>query len=79
MRPPPSPPDLEDNNRRDLRPNLITDPNIDFVENSHQEGIISETYEIPAKSYIRETHELIDLVDTSRLVQKFLPHRNRYR
>ena len=44
MRPPPRPLDLEDNNRRDLRPNLITDPNIDFEENSpHQEGIISET------------------------------------
>ena len=46
MRPPPRPPDLNDNNRRDSRPNLITDPNIDFEENSlHQEGIISETYE----------------------------------
>ena len=44
MRLPPRPPDLDDNNRRDLRPNSITDPNIDFEENSpHQEGIISET------------------------------------
>ena len=74
MRPPPRPPDLDDNNRRNLRPNLITDPNIDFEENSpHQEGIISETYESPDKSYIGEPHELADLVDTSKLVQKFLP------
>ena len=64
---------MEDNNRRDLRPNLITDPNIDFEENSpHQEGIISETCENPDKSYIGKSHELADLVDTSKLVQKFL-------
>ena len=73
MRPPPRPPDLEDNNRRDSSPNLITDPNIDFEENSpHQEGIISEMYASPDKSYIRNPHELADLVDTSKLVQKFL-------
>ena len=52
---------------------MITDPNIDFEENSpHQEGIISETYESPDKSYIEEPHELANLVDTSKLVQKFL-------
>ena len=74
MRPPPRPPDLDDNNSRDLRPNLITDPNIDFEENSpHQEGIISEMYESPDKSYIEEPHELADLVDTSKLIYKFLP------
>ena len=74
MRPPPRPPDLDDNNRRDSRPNLITDPNIEFEENSpHQEGTISETYESPDKSYKKEPHELADLVDTSKLVQKFLP------
>ena len=74
MRPPPRPPDLGDNNNRDLKPNLITNPNIDFEENSpYQEGIISETYESPDKSYIREPHELADLVDASKLVQKFLP------
>ena len=65
---------MDDNNRRDLSPNLIKDPNIDFEENSpHQEGVISETYESPDKSYIGEPHELADLVDTSKLVQKFLP------
>ena len=74
VRPSPRPPDLDDNNRRDSRPNLITDPNIDFEENSpHQDGIISQTYESPDKSYIKESHELADLIDTSKLVQKFLP------
>ena len=67
MRPPLRPPDLEDNNRRDLRPNLITDSSIDFEENApHQEGIISETYESPDKYYIGEPHELADLVNTSK-------------
>ena len=65
---------MGDNNRRDFRPDLITHPNTDFEENSpHQEGIISETYESPDKSYIKEPHELTDLVDTSKMVQKFLP------
>ena len=63
-----------DNNRTSIKPELITDPNIDFEENSpHQEGIISEMYESPDKSYIREPHELSDFVDTSKMVQKFLP------
>ena len=54
--------------------NLDMDNNIntDFEENSpYQEGIITETYERPDKSY--EPLELCDLLDTSRLVQKLLP------
>ena len=39
----------------------------------YQEGITSETYERLDKSYIRETAELGDFLDTSKLVQKFLP------
>ena len=39
----------------------------------HQEGIISETYENLDKSYFREPPELADLIDTSELVQKFVP------
>ena len=74
MRPPPRPPHSDDNNRRNFRPELITDPNTNFEENSpHQEGIITETYESPDKSYIREPHQLSDLVDTSKIVQKYLP------
>ena len=61
-------------NRRDSRPKSITNHNLDFEENSpHQEGIISEMYVSPDQSYIEEPQELIDLVDTSKLMQKYLP------
>ena len=50
------------------------DREIEFEENSpHQEGIISEPYERPDKSYIQEPTELKDLIDTTKLIQKFLP------
>ena len=49
------------------------DRKIEFEEHSlHQEGIISETYERPDKSFIQEPPELKDLIDTSKLIQKFL-------
>ena len=60
-------------NRKDLL-DLDMDRKIKFEENSlHQEGIISETYERPDKSYIEEPTELKDLIDTTKLIQKFLP------
>ena len=72
-RPPPRPPDQIDN-RRDSRPESTTNPNIDFEENlPHQEGIISETYASPDQLYVEEPQELVDLVDISKLVQKYLP------
>ena len=38
-RPPPRPPDLDNsNNRTNIRPELITDPNTDFGENSPHQG-----------------------------------------
>ena len=47
---------------------------MDFENNSpFQEGIISETYQRPDKSYFQEPHELGSLINTGRLVQKFLP------
>ena len=47
---------------------------IEFGENSlHQEGIISEFYQRPNKSYFQEPKDLESLVNTSRLVQKCLP------
>ena len=50
------------------------DWNVDIEENSpFQEGIISETYERPDKSYIQEPYKLKDLIHTTKLVQKFLP------
>ena len=60
-------------NRKDLL-DLEMDRNIDFEENPpYQEGIISEMCERPDKSYIQEPTELKDLVDTTKLIQKFLP------
>ena len=48
--------------------------NTDFEENSpYQEGVISESYQRSDKSYIREPPEMGDLLDTSKLVQIFLP------
>ena len=53
---------------------LDTGINTDFEENSpFQEGIILETYERADRSYIREPSELIDLLDTTEIIQKFLP------
>ena len=52
---------------------LEEDINIDFEENSpHQEGVISEIYQWLDKSYFQEPLELQGLVDTGKLVQKFL-------
>ena len=53
---------------------LDTDINTDFEENSsYQEGIITETYKRPDRSYFKEPPELESLINTGRLVQKFLP------
>ena len=74
-RPPPRSPDvtISIHNWKDLLDTDI-DRNVDIQENSpFQEGIISETYERPDKSYIQEPYELKDLIDTTKLVQKFLP------
>ena len=50
------------------------DRNINVEENSpYQEGIISEMYERPDRSYFKEPSKLKDLIDTTKLVQKFLP------
>ena len=74
-RPPPRPPDIT--NSIDSWKDLLDtdlDRNVDIEENSpFQEGIISETYERPDKSYIQEPYKLKDLIDTTKLVQKFLP------
>ena len=72
-RPPPRPP-------YNLRPNCPetesdTKPKIDieFEENSHQEGIILEVYQRSNKSYFQEPKDLESLIYTQNLVQKFLP------
>ena len=73
--PPPRPPDvttIKDNRKALL--DMDMDRKIEFEENSpHQEDIISETYERPDKSFIQEPPELKDLIDTCKLIQKFLP------
>ena len=73
-RPPPRPPDVTDptDSQKDLLDNDL-DRNVDIEENSpFQEGIISEIYERPDMSYIQEPQELKDLIDTTKLIQKFL-------
>ena len=43
-------------------------------ENSpHQERIITEMYESPDKSYLVQPQELSDLVDSTKLIHKYLP------
>ena len=73
-RPPPKPPDIDPlNNQKDLLDN-DSDRKAEIEENSpFQEGIISEIYERPDNSYVQEPQELTDLIDTSKLIQKYLP------
>ena len=77
MRPPPKPPDISDplDNRKDLLDN-DSDRKVEIEENSpFQEGIISEIYERPNNSYMQEPQGLTDLIDTTKLIQKYLPKR----
>ena len=72
-RPPPKPPDISDHldGWKDL---LDNDLDRKVEENSpFQEGIILEIYERPDNSYVQEPQELIDLIDTTKLIQKYLP------
>ena len=72
-----SPPKLPDKMTQDDRQidlELDLEINKDFEENSpYQEGIISEMYQRPDKSQLVDPPELIDLVNTERIVQKYLP------
>ena len=74
-RPPPKPPDISDplDSQKDLLDNDL-DRKVEIEENlPFQEGIILEIYERPDISYIQEPQELKDLVDTTKLIQKYLP------
>ena len=67
----PSPPDLSESNPK-VTEQIET--NLDFEENSpHQEGIITETDESPDKSYLEQPQELSDLVDSTKIIHKYLP------
>ena len=72
-RPPPKPKEnlqfLRIESKTDVSPRI----DLEFEENSpYQEGIISETYQRPDKSYLQETRELENKVDMGRLVQNIL-------
>ena len=74
-RPPPRPHDATNplDSWKDLSDNDL-DRNADIEENSlFQEGIISEIYERLDMSYVQEPQELKDLIDTTKLIQKYLP------
>ena len=74
MKPPPRPPDTKIQSDRQVDLDLDLGINKDFEENSpYQEGIISEIYQRPDKQQLVEPPELIDLVDTNNIVQKYLP------
>ena len=46
--------------------------NVDFEENSpFQEGVISETYQRPDKSFFQESQELEGVFNTGSLIQEF--------
>ena len=73
-RPPPKPPDIINplDSQKDLLDNDL-DRKVEIEENSpFQEGIISEIYERPDTSYLQEPQELKNLIDTTKLIQKFL-------
>ena len=71
VRLPPKPPNVD---KATTSPNLGLDPNMDIEENSpHQEGIITKTYVVPDQSYLEQPQELIKLVNTSKVVQRYLP------
>ena len=74
-RPPPKPPDISDplDSRKDLLDN-DSDRKLEIEENlPFQEGIISEIHERADNSYVQEPQELTDLIDTTKLIQKYLP------
>ena len=71
VRLPPKPPNVD---KANASPDLELDPNMDIEENlPHQEGFITKTYVAPDKSYLEQPTELIDLVNTLKVVQKYLP------
>ena len=63
---------IQNDKQTDLE--LDLEINRDIEENSpYQEGIISEIYQRPHKSQFVDPPELTDLVNTEKIVQKYLP------
>ena len=74
IKPPPRPPDRLVQNDRQTNLDIDLEINKDFKENSpYQEGVISEIYQRPDKSQLVDPPELADLIDTDKVVQKYLP------
>ena len=72
--PTPKLPERVTQNDRQADLQLDLEINRDFKENlQYQEGIISEIYQRPHKSQLVDPPELADLVNTERIVQKYLP------
>ena len=72
--PTPKLPERVTQNDRKADLELDLEINRDFEENlPYQEGIISEIYQRSNKSQTVDPPELIDLVNTERIVQKYLP------
>ena len=72
-RPPPKPAEIPLQKILRKLMDLDTGINLDFKETSpYQEGVISETYQRPDRSYFQEPPELDSLINTGRLVQNFL-------
>ena len=78
LRPPPKPikqnmtyvQSLLNSNVKDINPNI----NLDFEENSpFQEGIISEMFQRPDKSFFQEPKELGDHINKGNFIHKYLP------
>ena len=54
--------------------NVSSDINLDFEENSpFQEGVISEAYLRPDRSFFQEPQEFNNLINTGNLIKIFLP------
>ena len=57
-------------NVKDINPSI----NFDFEESSpFQEGLMSETFQRPDKSFFQEPKELGDLIDKGNFIHKYLP------
>ena len=77
LRLPPRPPDPSEPNHK-VKAGI--EPNLDFEENSpHQEGIITETYKSPDKSYLEQPQEVSELVDSTKTHTQVSAKTNRHR
>ena len=74
MKPPPRPLDVKTQDDRKMNLDLDLEINKDFEENSpYQEGIISDICQRSDKSQLLEPPELVDLINTNNIFQKYLP------